>query len=436
METAVEKLFASGDAAVIGILPPLEAFMADPVKACALRLILLGLADDTQKSRFSFTALLREWNRLLGLMARRGDRATKQALQKGFEFNEHAISRYVFLKNEPHDVKRTTALLALLVVHEIERGGGAEVSTQRLIKSARDAVEFVDPINSYVRNGDISSLKQQAVTKGANEKDLSAQDLEGLANSSLRTLLKVDPDDQRNIARWLFRETDIRKLFATPERSYYVLYRYSTQTPEIVKTFLVIDSPALSGLNCFTFVHIYGSERNRVRRITRGTLVGFPQSIYFIGMSAHVLRGRDPLGRPNVDQPQGLKIMVIPASETQGSSDLIPGVYMSNGLRWNAIVGRIALIHIGFQSVIGELSDTDSAVTPSILHGSDAFQEDLRKICAIPRSAVSNENVADLAQRTLIRINNRPFCDRDRPDIAVEGVMRALLPEDEQTPGP
>ena len=49
----------------------------------------------------------------------------------------------------------------------------------------------------------------------------------------------------------------------------------------------------------------------------------------------------------------------MPSAEARTNDDLLPGVYMSNGLRWNPIVGRIALVHIGFQSVIGEVSDSE-----------------------------------------------------------------------------
>lgn len=426
MEGVVEALFREGDEVVLDILPPIESFMSDPIRVCALRLVLLGLADKTRKAEFSFTALFSEWNRLLGLMGGRGDRAAKRKLEKGLEINENAIRRYVFVENNPRDPNRMAALLTLLAVHEINRHGGVDGSSRRLAQAAQNAVDFIEPILVFLKTREPSSLNLGMPTPG----------LEAMALKSLRALLKVDPEDQDTIARWFFREPDASKLLSTNERSYYSLYRYSTQLPEIVKTLLVIESPALSGLGCFSFTHVYLSKRDKVKRISRGTLVSFPQAIYFLGMSAPVLRGRDPLGRPNIDKPQGLKVIVVPASEAQNGYDLLAGIYMSNGLRWNPIVGRIALVHIGFQSVVGSLSDANEEIKPAILDGPDALVDDLRKISSIPRSALADESVIDLAKRTLIRINNRPYCDSDRPNLPIEGIMRALQSEDEQIPGP
>jgi hypothetical protein len=421
MGSPAENLFGEGgDAGLLDLLPPVEAFMDDPGRASALRLVLLGLSDATPKTEVSFTALFKEWNRFQNVIGKKGDRATKERFSKGFGINEHTIKRFVFLTHKPD--RRIAGLLSLLATHVIEQDGRIG---HRPIKSAIDGADFVSPIKTFLSTRDPASLSQPQT-----EADPRAQ-----LNSALRTLLKIDhPDDQKNIARWLFKETDIRKLLSKPEKSYYAVYRYSTQIPEIVKTLVVIASPAPGGSDCFSFVHFYISKRNNVRRTTKGTLIGFSESIYFVGMSASVLT--DPLGRTNIDYPQGLKVIVIPRSEPQTSDDLLAGVYMSNGLNWSPIVGRIALVHIGFESVIGPLSDARDEVRPAILRGPDALEDDLRKLCTIPKSRLAGSDVADLTQKTLIRINNRPHCDRHRSEIAVEGVIRALQPEDEQTPRP
>jgi hypothetical protein len=431
MASAVETLFSEGDEVVLKVLPSIAAFMDNPSRICALRLILIGLANKTQKSEFSFSALFNEWNRLLGLMGAKGNRATKIALDSGIEINEHTIQRYVFLRHEPHDPKRMAAQLALLAAHYVERAEGINSETHRLIKSARDAAEFIEPIRNFLTTRNLSFLNHDP-----NAIHSRNNNAERTAAQALRALLTTDADDQKNIARWLFGQLDADSVFKFQDRSYYVLYRYSTLTPQIVKSLLVVDSPALSGLNAFSFTHVYLARRDTAKRISRGTLVSFPHSIYFVGMSAHVLRGLDQLGRAKVDIPRGLKIFVVPASEAQTDSDLLAGIYMSNGLRWNPIVGRIVLVPVGFRSVVGSLSDAQKEIRPTVLPGPEALEEDLRKISSIPNCAVTEGRVADLTQRALIRINNRPYCDRDRPDVVVEGIMRALQTEDEQIPSP
>jgi len=425
--------------------------MDEPTRICALRLLYVGLATKSPKTGFSFTAAHKEWDRLLGRMAIRGERAISQKGDQGFEIGENDIRRYVFLENEPRNPRRKAALLALLAAHQLHSGIDGR-SNRRLVQVALDATDFVTPIREYLKTKDPSTLGEQTrlltavqqeepphsagtVGQSLGKKTISQAEVEGLVSSALRDLLKVDPDDQKNIARWLFDETDSTNIQAMKERSYYTLYRYSTHIPEIVKTFLVITSPALSGLGSFSFAHIYMSKRNRLKRIARGTLITFQRSIYFLGMSAQVRSGRglDTLGRPKIDQPEGLKVFAIPISEAQSGFDLLPAVYMSNSLKWHPIVGRLAMVHIGFESTVGPLSDANPAVQPAILLSPEALADDLRKILALG-GPQSKENPAELAKKILIKINNRPHCDRDLAGRDTAGVQRALFPEDEQPP--
>ena len=431
MPSAVETLFSKGDAEVLDVLPAIEAFMNNPVRVGALRLVLLGLASKSRKTEFSFTPLFHEWGKLLGLMGAKGNRATKQRAESSLEFNENTIRRYVLLENEPRQAKRLTALLALLAAHEIGKVDGVEGSQNRLVKSGRDVSEFIEPISNYVTTRDPSTLAQSP-----DYGRLGGAATERMAAKSLRALFSAQSEDQRNIARWLFARLDGREVMSFEERSYYVLYRYSTQSPEIVKTLLVIDSPALSGLDAFSFTHIYQARPDIAKRITRGTLICFPQAMYFVGMSANVLWGLDPLGRPKMDHPQGLKVFVIPTTEAQTKHDLLAGVYMSNSLRWDPIVGRIILVHIGFRTEVGSLSDAVPELRPTVLADARALERDLLTLTSIPKCSITREGVPDLARRANIRINNRPFCDSAGPTVAADGITRALQPEDEQIPGP
>jgi hypothetical protein len=126
--------------------------------------------------------------------------------------------------------------------------------------------------------------------------------------------------------------------------------------------------------------------------------------------------------------------MAVPEIQAR-TNDLVPaGVYMSNSLELQPIVGRIALVHLGFKSVLGEL--TDEQVRPGIIYGPDGMADDLRALAKIPMVLPQAADAANLAEEILQKINNLPFCDRKRDNLQTMGVIRALHTEDMQEPGP
>lgn len=446
MPTAIEELFRRGEEAVYVALADLNSYMLDPVRQCALRTMLLGVARIQRRGQFNWSLLLGEWNRLLSSMPAPSTRNTRRAKAETLQLGEHDIPRFAFLENLPRQPMRT-AKLALLVAHRAEQLESQPYPGRLLYESGVDACDCLTQISDYLR-GDQTALTDtpdEAVAPVDNteqgtgaaelvDKALAKAkdgDLEALVVGAIRATMQVDKTELQRIQQRFFDARDLTSV--SSDRSYYVAYRYSTQHPEIVRTFLVIDGPKLSGVDAFSFVHFYESPKKRIKRITRGMLLGFEETYYFVGGTAKVLRGKDDKGRPRIDRPSGLKVIAIPDAQVRTDEAIPAGIYLSNSLSLQPIVGRIALLHLGYMSDIGELRDSE--VRPGIVQGPEQLSNDLRKFSELPNVSLPGK-IADVAEEILGKINNLPQCDRRRSDLQSVGIIRALLAEDGQEPGP
>ena len=203
------------------------------------------------------------------------------------------------------------------------------------------------------------------------------------------------------------------------------VYRYSTMAREIVKTFLVVTTPAKDNFDLFRFSHIY--KTRAVVRISRGAVVAFQESAYLLGAGARRLLG-GRMGRPG-----GLKVMALPLDDLQVDFRLVPGVYLSTALKWQPIVGRLALVHIGFASQLKkELTDDD--IKPRPIRPDESLEEDVATTVGLPNGTNTDVNPADIAAFVRERIQNTTRYDR--VNALDEIGFRALPIENLQAPVP
>ena len=393
-----------------------------------------------RRGGFVWAPLISEWDRLLSLMAKSKTTGTKFSKNDGsLLLGEHDIQRFAFLEHQPRRIEKRAAQLALLVAHKSAQLKDQNFPGWRLYQSGVAVWECSASVDDFLNTGDTEALQTDARSSSGISVTLDdviastpRDDIEALVTKALRSMIGIDLGELDRICRRFFDARDLKSV--ARERSYYVAYRCSTQPPEIVRTFLIIDGPELSGVGAFSFTHVYEAQRKKIKRITRGMLLGLEDAYYFIGASAKLLHGRDEKNRPRLDRTSGLKMIAIPETQARTNEQVPAGVYMSNSLNVQPIVGRIALLHLGYKSVVGEL--TDEAIRPGIVVSSDKLADDIRGLTKIPNVSPQAEDADELAKEILMRINNLPYCDRKRGDLQTVGGIRALHAEDGLEPGP
>lgn len=206
----------------------------------------------------------------------------------------------------------------------------------------------------------------------------------------------------------------------------YAIYRYATTAGRIIKTFLVVNSPgkAEGGPDLFNFVHMYRAQKNygNGTRVSRGVVTVLSDSVYFVGVG---VRQRGPL----FDRPDGLKIISAPAKEWDYDPTKIAAVYLSSNSKNGTIVGRAAFVHIGFESIIGNL--TDEQIVPQPIEDEAGLLADLKTITSIEGGTHAHTKPEELAAFIYERITNQPICDRDDPQAVGK---RALVRENKRIP--
>ena len=193
--------------------------------------------------------------------------------------------------------------------------------------------------------------------------------------------------------------------------------------PQIIKTFLVVNSPGQSDNDTFTFVHIYKTKNPRgdvVKRISRGALIGFDDVFCFFGASARSLND-------TMDKAKGLKVVSLPITSFTYEQRLLGGVFLSTSLHWQPIVGRIALVHIGFKSTLGAgLSDND--IQLGALNTKDELVNDLKSFGG--GQSKSDRELSEIAEFVRRQINNKPFVDHTSE---IPEIFRSLATENVDT---
>lgn len=241
------------------------------------------------------------------------------------------------------------------------------------------------------------------------------------AAEATSTMLQIRPQDQKAVAKAMFNQSEDVDFSSWKDRSFYAIYRYATTAGRIIKTFLVVNSPgrAEGGPDLFNFIHMYRAQKNNGNgtRLARGVVTVLSNSLYFVGAGVRQ-RGL------SFDRPDGLKIISAPVDEWDDDRTKIAAVYLSSNSKNGTIVGRAAFVHIGFESVIGNL--TDEQIIPQPIEDEAGLLADLKSITSISGGTHADSSPEELAAFIYERITNLPICDRDDPQAMGK---RALVRE-------
>jgi hypothetical protein len=372
--TFVADLIARGRTDFDQRAGPIEEFFQSARARGALRLVIIGLAGGARQDA-NWAALQKELETLFLF--------PKAASP---QFNENTIRRFGLAIGQQR-APNLHAYIALLACHMLT--SVPNLRDRASVDEGLQVIDFVHIIKRYLESGNILEL---------NVERSSPVDLRGIYGG-VRRALGTDKSDTRAISRAFFLRTNEREDLTFKDQSFYACYRYSVSGPQIVKSFLAINSPAQSDNDTFTFVHVHMSKSihgDVIKRMSRGALIGFEDTFCFFGASARSIHG-------TMDKAKGLKIIALPTGSFVYEQRLLGGVFFSTSLRWQPIVGRIALVHIGFRSTRDAgLSDNDM---PFDALNSD---EDLLKDLKSTLSERTQFELDDTVQFIRHQINNKP----------------------------
>jgi hypothetical protein len=391
--TIVEALIERGPTDVSAAVAPLKDFFSKPERRAALRLGVLGVVERQRDKR--------QWENATAGFTRLFDKVRDGLPDGPLHFNAKSIMRFALgnFENQDH---RLEAFLAMYVIHQVETRPNL-VDDDMLVNEAFSIGNTLTGVREYLRSG--KSVVLAPYTSG--------YDVRGV----LRTMQMALGTSDDHIKALLFEGTAGAKPISN-----YVMYRYSTRRGQLVKSFLTILSPEVNDLGCYTFTHVYGPEDINSRRISRGALIGFQQSIYFLA-GGGMIRER---GSTAASLGRGLKAFAIPHAAFVPDHRLLTGLMLSNSLSWHPIVARFAMMHVGFSSRVGEI--TDETVGIRFFDGSK-LQGDISDACATFKLG-GPTYAEDALAYVLEKINNYPKIDLD----GSEGLLRALAIEEGREP--
>ena len=394
------------------LLGKLKALFERPQSMAALRLFLLGYAKHGTGDKITFGNVNKEFQTF---------RESLEALKFiSVSSNENTFKRIAFGLREQRN-PNLHAYVGLFCTAMLSNND--DLRDRPVIREALAASDFPSEISALISG---KSLPGMPLGKEPS-KVTGFTDIVRTAVEATSTMLQIRPQDQVMIARAMFNQTEDVDFNSWKDRSFYAIYRYATTAGRIIKTFLVVNSPgrADGGPDLFNFVHMYRAQKSygNGTRLARGVVTVLSNSIYFFGAG---VRQRGLV----FDRPDGLKIISAPTSEWDYDPTKIAAVYLSSNSKNGTIVGRAAFVHIGFESVIGNL--TDEQIVPQPIEDEAGLIADLKAITSIQGGANAGAKAEDLAAFIYERITNLPICDRDSPEAMGK---RALVRENTRLPG-
>ena len=401
LQTQLSKLPAEEFAHVLNRL---RRYFSVPKNSAALRLFVVGMARE-KADKVSYLSI------------ERGFRDYVNSSRQPFNVNEHTVRRFALGLRIPR-IENFYPLLGLFCADALS----IDLSLREhfVIQEAIAVSDFPSDIKALAIGGSVpDSVVAPQLPK------LVIDAVRGAVEAT-STMMQIRAQDQKTVASALFNQPEDVDFDSWKDRSFYAIYRYATTAGRIIKTFLVVNSPgkAEGGPNLFNFVHMYRAQKNygNGTRVSRGVVTVLSDSVYFVGVG---VRQRGPL----FDRPDGLKIISAPAKEWDYDPTKIAAVYLSSNSKNGTIVGRAAFVHIGFESIIGNL--TDEQIVPQPIEDQAGLLADLKTITSVEGGTHADTNPEDLAAFIYERITNQPFCDRDDPQAVGK---RALVRENKRIP--
>lgn len=388
MPTLVETFLQVDEPTYKKALAALVEYLKAPERAATVRLAIYGLAAGTQ---WKATGSL--YNSLF-------------PKDRRVELTEHRMSRFVEGRHGAHD-DRFAALFSLLVVHEVAKN--PDLKKNIFMSAAYTVNDTLHKVSAYLAHGAAEILFPPADALPY-----------PLLISQCRHQFGLSGDDGA-VARLIFGPTGVES-HRLNDYSYYALYRYGSIRGRIVKTFLAIMSPQVGPYGCFSFTHVYRQNDRKPLRTTRGGVVSFDEAIYLFGASSTNVARTKPI-------THGLKAMVIPHASILNDHRCAAGLFLSNAGDWRPLLGRVALLHIGFQSEIGPLDHEKAGI--KVLPDEAALCADVDAHCQRWFDlAERKDEVGVIQERVLRYMNNCPSEDRTT-DLSQDGILRALATESE-----
>jgi hypothetical protein len=396
--TSVESLIGRGQDALEEAVARLRDFFAAPERRATLRLCLMSVIDLNGDDLLWLGAM----NDFKALFP---DAVREKFSPKAIHFHEKSMRRFVLGTHRLVD-QRLLALFAMFVAHQIEARPNLLAGREDL-ETAFTSTDTMDRVRGFLSRGNPGILLPH--TRG--------YDFRGVLHVVHKAL---GTENDTTINDFMFNGAA-----STKPISNYVMYRYSTKWGEIVKSFLTVLSPAINNFGYFSFVHVYGAEEEGARRISRGAVLGFQRSIYFIAGGGMIV---DPDAGPS-SLNRGFKAFAIPHSSFAPDQRLLTGVMLSNSLEWHPLVARFGMIHLGFTN---ERSVNDQTIGIRFLSRDD-LAEDISGLCKLFNLKGANFP-ADAERFISEKINNEAKVDVDAH--RTNGLWRALTIEDGREPPP
>jgi hypothetical protein len=259
--------------------------------------------------------------------------------------------------------------------------------------------------------------------------------LDEIGIDRVRLLFNYSRYNSRPIARDLFRDGEPKQ---ERDYSYFLLFRYSTNRGELLKSFLVVKKPDSRLSNHYAFNHfIWGGARHRhIYRECEGAVLKLEKSYYFMGYNFIVKANkRDNPARyaelrdEAKETPNGMGLIAAEYTDVESSPGLFSGVTMTLAANHQPVLARIAFLHLGTKSGLEcEVSDGDvepNELAPARLardlrqtvkhlidKGAKQFGTEVQ--AALSEGKLSQAAAGNMANQILSIIDNTPAWERTR----------------------
>lgn len=346
--------------------------------------------------------------------------------------NERRIPDFVYLTHTPQPNSQIFGKLTLLVAVLADDDEALRVRSQ-LLDLALTLGEFWDRTRQEIGQILVARPPGDQTAAGHTDTDNSASHSRRALLSSLISVFDYGEHQERSLSRAFFLSRNAKDVARVGAKSHYIMYRYSTQIPEIVRTYLSIKPELMDDERIvFQFQNEYLSPRTTIKRRARGALIPIRDAINFIGLDFEFSSPQD-----HEDFVGGVNIISTSMEEITVDNYFIPAIQISSSLTWRPIISRCALVHTGITHDDAESEKVCRASSAGILRlgakeddEAELINSDLVRIFQSAGRAMPEQGFLPLASRIRMAINGRPHWDRDRADLGSAGVRRAVGPED------
>jgi hypothetical protein len=347
-ETFVAKIISQEH---LNLLDEIVDFLALPGKQNALRLVLFAVMLPTpNNTKFNDESFDGELRRIFKkVMSFRSYERTLTTDEK--RHSTRFIYRFMY---NHHNSTRPLlpAILAITACHFYETKKGFEKEKfpgKLLLENSEKSTSVLAHVSKIMERRLGLKVEEKDEESGGNY-DLSEKEM---ANADgLISLLDYATRNERSkndLMDRIFPHISNQNRDIVSCKSYFSIYRYSFNKNMIVKSYMTINSPACFGKDetkSVTFTQLYRIDKSQDKRIVQGNGMSFNQYLYFLGPTYYEGRKRSGLA------PTGLKAICLASNNFDKNDSVISAIYLTTGEAFEPLVGRAAVIHLGFDNKI------------------------------------------------------------------------------------